>query len=202
MKHEIKDRLTPTLTETIMLFALTLFISILGNARKLTDDLIKGGGVDDSSETIIQIVGGYFQNALSLLDAFSFAPNAVVLAFWGFIGVLVYSTTSSFIRVAKEVKNDVDIASHYLHPRHYARKQILIDMIIYSLKNTILYACLAGTVYVLFVFFAPLVINGFNEVYYVFSVVNLVTYAFSLLVVAIWLYIAFVFVQGIFGSSY
>ena len=183
MDARLRETLLPHKIETALYVIVATFISFAGNfaffAERLADDSAYVAKNFNEANDLYQ------QQFVSFFDTLSFAPATAVFVFWSLAGIFAYSIFQSVLNVVQEVRADVDINSHYLHPKHYATKQFVVDTFRHSMVNTLLYtigvlaALLVGFV------FSPVAIKSLEGLLVSFSFPLFLIYIGAVLLLAL-----------------
>jgi uncharacterized membrane protein (DUF485 family) len=138
IQNRVRDLLVPNTLEMVFYGALTLVVIFVANLRVLTDYFL----YDASGTVAVQDVtfGSYFDRMIDYVESLPFLPNSAVFVFWSLIGLVVYSVLQSIFSVYAEVKNDINITSHFLHPTNFIRWQFWAEVAVQFLAHISLYA--------------------------------------------------------------
>lgn len=178
MQWKIKETLLPSKLDNLLYLLVGFTITLMGNfgyfAERLAGDSLY------ISENLRQAAELYGQQIINFIDNLGFAPASAIFIFWSLAGVLSFSILQAFISVGSEVKNDIDITTHYLHPQHYAKWSFLVEIIVQGFAHLIIYivgitvCVLVGTV------LAPVAISLLQSLALSFTLELLFVYIASL----------------------
>ncbi len=187
MNSKLLNHIIPSKIEVALSAILAIIISFLGNTRELIELLFAKSGAVNDNEGALGIMLAPVKFVLSTIDNLSFAPNLVLMIFWGFIGVIVYSFISTIVTIGREVSEDIEIATHYAHPKHYARVHVLIEAVVYSLRNLLVFLLFSVGFYGLLKFSGPLAVVAFMNLFDDLIFVNSIVYLFSVIILSFWI---------------
>lgn len=116
---------------------LTLVIIFVTNLRFLTMYLLSD--TNDALSVEGATFGDYFGRVVDVVEKLPFLPNSAVFVFWSLVGLVVYSLIQSIYNVYAEVKNDIDITTHFMHPSNYIRWKFWVEVVLQLLAHISLY---------------------------------------------------------------
>lgn len=137
MQPNIKNAAIPSKVENIAYFLIGFVVSVLGNLAFFAERL--AGASLYISEDYQDVLDLYIEQLLSFVDSLAVAPASAIFVFWSIIGILSFSILQSVLGVVSEIKEDINITTHYLHPRHYAKASFAIEVLLQSVAHMALY---------------------------------------------------------------
>jgi len=180
MNWNIKDAVIPSKLENLLYAILAVVISVIGNLAFLATLL-----ANESlyiAESFSEALALYVQETIGFIDNLTIAPVGSVFLFWSLAGIISFSLLQSFISVAKEIKNDVDISTHYLHPKHYIKPLFFLEVVLQGLAHGLIYLLILGIGILVGGVFAPIAIILFQGVLLTFTFELFAIYIGSLVV--------------------
>jgi hypothetical protein len=135
-----KDDFIPTPLEAVFYAVLTVVITLIGILRFLTDYLAQD--TYNASETFVKQASTYFHSGLEFIDSFSFSPSTAVFLFWSLAGVVVFSLLQAVYNLYAAAKEDVDISTHFLHPRNFVQSAFWVEVLLQTLAHFSLFVML------------------------------------------------------------
>ena len=138
MQSHFKDHLIPSKLELVLYGVLTAVIAFFANFSYLTTYLLhETGNVPKMNEGAFSI---YVDRILSFVENLPFLPNSAVFIFWSLVGLLIYSFLQSSYNVYLQVRDDIDMATHFLHPSNYIGWKFWAEVLLQLLAHFSLYA--------------------------------------------------------------
>lgn len=138
MKSRFKDQLLPGRLELVLYGIVTLVIIFITNLKDLAGYLLNEPNIQTT--TYNGTFGAYFERIVDYVESLPFLPNSAVFVFWSLVGLVVYSLAQSIYNVYAEIKNDIDMTTHFLHPINFIRWQFWAEVAIQFLAHVSLYA--------------------------------------------------------------
>lgn len=118
MQIQNKDYLLPTKLELIFYAVMTLLVVFIANFNYLTAYLLQTGGVPNTGRGIIRL---YVDGFLRFIDGLVFIPTSAVFIFWSLVGIVVYTILQSVYSMMVELRNDIEVTTHFRHPGRFFR---------------------------------------------------------------------------------
>ena len=171
----LANNLVPSKLELFLYGILTSIIVVIGNFGYFADQLFRETG--SSSETIVEIIKLRASDAASVFDNISIAAAGSVFLFWSLAGIIVFSILQSVMNVSAELKNDVDVSTHFLHPRNYTTAKFWTDVLSQLATHIILYVIFISWLILMAVMTAPLAIEMSQYFFTEINVLNTIIFA-------------------------
>lgn len=138
IKTKARDYLIPTRLEAIFYLVFTGLILFVANFSFLTNYLLHdSGNVPDNGEAAFQM---YFDRIFEFIEGLPFVPSSAVFIFWSLTGLAIFSLAQSVYNVYAEVKSDIAVDTHFLHPSNYTRWQFWGEVFVQFAAHVLLYS--------------------------------------------------------------
>lgn len=137
MKAETKDYLLPTKAELVFYFSLSIFVLFVANFNYLRVYLLYSGADTDVSTNVFS---QYFSQLVQIVNGTPYLPEGTVFIFWSLVGLVVYSIIQAMYNVYHSAKENVQIATHFLHPTNYTNARFWGEIALQFIAHVSLYA--------------------------------------------------------------
>lgn len=137
LHNKIRDYLVPNKLEMVLYLAVAVAILFVANFKYLTTYWLNStGNVPQTGEDVVQFYAdGFFQ----AFEGLAFAPSTAVFIFWSLVGLIIFSLAQSVYNVYAEVKNDITVDTHFLHPSNYTRWRFWGEVLVQFTAHLLLY---------------------------------------------------------------
>lgn len=136
-KTSTKDYLIPSRLETVLYLAVTIVVLFVANLNFLTTYLLHDTGnvPQTGSEAFQMYSSGFF----GFIEGLPFVPSSAVFIFWSLTGLVIFSLAQSVYNVYAEVKDDIAVDTHYMHPSNYTRWQFWVEVLVQFTAHLLIY---------------------------------------------------------------
>lgn len=138
LKNKVPDYLVPSKLEVLLYFIVTIALVFISNFKYLTTYFLhQTGNVPQTGDEAIQLFSDKF---FEFIEGLAFVPSSAVFIFWSLTGLLIFSLAQSVYNVYAEVKNDIKVDTHFLHPSNYTRWQFWGEVFVQFTAHVLLYS--------------------------------------------------------------
>jgi len=192
----LANNLVPGKLEILLYGIVASVVVVIGNLSFFTDQLLKETGA--TSDTLFGLVKAYIGNIFGYVDNFSISATGAVFLFWSLAGVIVFSILQSVLNVSAEIKNDVDVSTHFLHPRNYTNRNFWFDVLSQFAVHVLLY--LVSLAWIMFVALAvvPYSVNTSRYFFADKSMLNSIMFACAFILLYICVIVFAIFIKLLF----
>lgn len=183
--------LLPNKLEIVLYLVITGIIVIGGNFTYFAAQLLRETGA--TKVTVGNMLGDGLDKLLDFVDNLSLTPTAAVFIFWCLAGIAVFTFLEASYSVYKQLKDDLDVSTHFLHPSNYSNKRFWLGVLYSFLLRTMVFALAALWSLVIAFILVPV---GITFSLYFFADISARANLFSFMAASVLLYIG-VLVMGV-----
>lgn len=137
LKNKARDYLIPSKLEVLLYFFVTVAIVFVANFTYITTYLLnQTGNVPQTGEYALRV---YSDKFFEFIEGLAFVPSSAVFIFWSLTGLLIFSLAQSIYNVYAEVKKDINVDTHFMHPSNYTRWQFWGEVLVQFAAHVLLY---------------------------------------------------------------
>ncbi len=137
LKNTVSDYLVPSKLEVLLYFFVAVAIVFVANLTYITTYLLnQTGNVPQTGEDVFRM---YSDKFFEFIEGLTFVPSSAVFIFWSLTGLFVFSLAQSVYNVYAEVKNDVNVDTHFMHPSNYTRWRFWGEVFVQFSAHILLY---------------------------------------------------------------
>lgn len=135
--NKVRDYLVPSKLETALYFVVAMAILFIANFKYLTTYWLNStGSVPQTGEEVVQL---YSDSFFQFIEGLAFVPSLAVFIFWSLVGLTIFSLAQSVYNVYAEVKGDINLDTHFLHPSNYTRWRFWGEVVVQFTAHLLLY---------------------------------------------------------------
>ncbi len=137
LDNKVPDHLVPSKLEALLYFIVAIALVFIANIKFLTTYFLnETGNVPQTGDEAIQI---YSDKFFEFIEGLGFVPSSAVFIFWSLTGLAIFSLAQSIFNVYAEVKNDIRVDTHFMHPSNYTRWQFWAEVFLQFAAHILLY---------------------------------------------------------------
>lgn len=146
-----REDIIPNKLELLLYAILAAVITFFGNFSYFTNQLF--GTTAGTHQSLGEMFHIFLGDLLMFLDGLSFTATTAVFIFWSLAGIAAFSLLQSMYNTYIEIKNDIRVSVHFLHPRNYSNMRfwfgVLLQMLAHVTTCLFIAVCLLLLAFVL-----------------------------------------------------
>lgn len=192
----LANNLVPGKLEILLYGIVASVVVAIGNLSFIADQLLKETGA--TSDTLFGLFKAYVGNIFGYVDNFSISAAGAVFLFWSLAGVIAFSILQSVLNVSAEIKNDVDVSTHFLHPRNYTNRKFWFDVLSQFAVHVLLYVVSLAWIMFMALAVVPFSVNTSRYFFADINILNGVMFACAFILLYICVVVFAIFVKLLF----